>query len=368
MSRFSSGPTDLPATEAEALAAEIVGLGCRISGLRYRLIRCLAHYDAVGSWALSGAVTCAHWAADALGVTVGTAREYLRVGHALERLVVIDAAFSSGVLSWAQVRMLSRIAVDHPDRQDELVALCRGVPAGRLGVTLARWTAQHEDPDERDRRHDRDTALWNRVEPDGMHVITMRLPPLAAGIIMAGIDATVMTGRTSAGGTTTRRTTTDGGDDVAAATSSARTVTDFGTRRRSLARQRADALVGLVSGGGAYVETEVILHIRAEGCTLDDGSPIEGSVVERVAPQAFLRVLIHDAESNPINASGRHRHPHARQKRVVKERDRHCRHPGCTSQAFLEYDHVPEFGTTHHTLVDELELRCAKHHRDRHRG
>lgn len=69
---------------------------------------------------------------------------------------------------------------------------------------------------------------------------------------------------------------------------------------------------------------EVVLHVRGDGCTLDDGSPIPGSVVERVAPPAFLRALIHNAEGHPINASSRRRHPTARQKRVVKERDRHC--------------------------------------------
>jgi hypothetical protein len=43
----------------------------------------------------------------------------------------------------------------------------------------------------------------------------------------------------------------------------------------------------------------VILHVRADGATLDDGSPLPMSVVERIAPQAFIRALIHDAEGRP---------------------------------------------------------------------
>ena len=133
----------------------------------------------------------------------------------------------------------------------------------------------------------------------------------------------------------------------------------------SAAQQRVDALVALVRGGGAMVATEVVLHVRGDGCSLDDGTPIAGSVVERIAPDGFLRVLIHDAEGRPINASGRHRHPTARQRRVVRERERAC--VDCGSTDLLEYDHDPDFEQSHQTVVDELWLRCWRCHHARHR-
>ena len=43
--------------------------------------------------------------------------------------------------------------------------------------------------------------------------------------------------------------------------------------------------------GGATAE--VILHVRGDGCTMDDGSPVAESVAVRIAPTAFLRALIH---------------------------------------------------------------------------
>jgi len=112
-------------------------------------------------------------------------------------------------------------------------------------------------------------------------------------------------------------------------------------RRPTLAQQYADA-VGAVAdagldrrSGGPTGVFEVVLHVRGDGCTLDDGSPIPGSVVERVAPTGFLQALIHDAEGRPINAflreSSRRRHPTARQKRVVKERYQHCVDCGASS-------------------------------------
>ena len=132
----------------------------------------------------------------------------------------------------------------------------------------------------------------------------------------------------------------------------------------SVAQQRADALVEILRGGGVGVSTEVVLHVRADGCTLDDGTPVAESVVERLAPDSFLRVLVHDAASRPVNASGKRRHPSARQRRLVRERDRVC--VDCGVSELLEYDHQPDYEITHRTVVEELCLRCRDCHRARH--
>lgn len=73
-----------------------------------------------------------------------------------------------------------------------------------------------------------------------------------------------------------------------------------------------------------------------------------------------------DALARLVNVSGKHRHFTTRQRRVIKERDRAC--VDCGSSEFLEYDHVPDFEITKHTLVDEGQCRCSRCHRNRHRG
>ena len=124
--------------------------------------------------------------------------------------------------------------------------------------------------------------------------------------------------------------------------------------------------MSVIEAGGSSTKTEIILHVRGDGCTLDDGTPIPSSVVERIAPEAFIGVLVHDAEANPIGVSRLHRHPDRRQKRFVKERDRVC--IDCGGSELLQYDHDPEFALTGHTKVDELKLRCVTCHRRRHRA
>jgi hypothetical protein len=134
-------------------------------------------------------------------------------------------------------------------------------------------------------------------------------------------------------------------------------------KRPSLAYQRAHALVALITGGGSGVVTEVILHVRGDGNTLHDGTPLSDNVVVSKLPQSFVRTMIHDAENRPINVSGRHRYPTKRQRLIVDEREPRC---GCGSDALLEKHHEPPFEESQRTVVDELANKCPRCHRRRH--
>jgi len=342
------------------LAARVLELGRRFGAVHHRLVGAVAALDDSGLWALDGHSTCAAWVAEHLAVAYGTAREWLRVGHALTRLTAIDAAFGCGDLTYAQVRTLTRIAVDHPSREHDLLDLAVRTPARHLAVALAEWCTRHEAPDDLDRRHRRDTGLTARIEPDGMGVITLRLPPLEHGQLMAVIDTNVMTSRRTAPGQPTER-----GGNASTDERSTPSVNDNGRapERPSLAQQRTHALVALLTDGGANLVTEVILHVRADGTTLHDGTPINPGTVAALLPTAFIRAMVHDAQGHPIDVSQRHRYPTDRQKLVVDEREPTC---PCDATAFLEYHHEPPYEATHHTMVDELQHRCSRCHRRRH--
>jgi hypothetical protein len=339
------------------LGARIVHLGRHLGTLHHQLVRCAADFDDSGLWALDHHTTCAGWIAERLAVAYGTAREWLRVGHALRQLPATNAAFEEGRLSYGQVRTLTRIAIDHPDHDSELVDLAERTASRDLAVALAAWCTRNEQPDDLDRRHHRHTALTARVEPDGMGVITIRLPPIAYGKVLAAIDAMVMSSRTTAQPTTP--TTTDSAENASTDDISAPTV----TVRRSLAQQRALAVFQLLTEGGAKVDTEVIVHVRADGVTLHDGTPVADNTVAALLPTAFIRAMVHDAEGHPIDVSCRHRHPTPRQRLVVDERQPACR---CGSREFLQYHHEPPYEESLRTVLDELEHKCSRCHRARH--
>ena len=330
---------------------ELRALGWQCSTAQRRLVHLAAELEESDRWLRDGSPTAAHWIADALDVEVCTAREWIRIGHALRHLPAIVAALDDRRISYSKARELTRVAT--PDDELELLAIAERTTAGRLRHALATWRQARESDEETERRHRRDRYLSWRTDADGMVAGTFRLPPADAAALTASIDTRVM------------RSTTVGGHHAPAGASS-------GTRSDawpSLGQQRADALSALVrdaarEGDGDGLVTEVVLHVRGDGCTLDDGTPVPGSVVERIAPEAFISVLIHDAEGRPLNASGRQRHPTRRQRRVVRERDRGC--VDCGSTDLLEFDHVPDFAATGRTLVDELRQRCAPCHHRRH--
>ena len=294
-----------------------------------------ADFAESGEWAVTSAVSAAHWIASVADIEVCTAREWIRVGKRLRSLPLIAALFDADELSYSKVRTLSRLAT--PENEAQLAAIAKDVPAGHLPRAIAAWLHRNSDDHELERhQHEQRSITW-RNEPDGMVTFSARLPPLVAGVLISRLTAHVMSTR------------------QAAITSEL---------WPSLAQQHADALAQLLNDGTGALTTEVILHVRADGATLDDGSPLPMSVVERIAPESFIRALIHDADGRPVNASAKQRHPSTRQKRVVKERDQAC--VDCGATALLQYDHAPDYDLTHQTVVEELQLRCAPCHQRRH--
>jgi hypothetical protein len=180
------------------------------------------------------------------------------------------------------------------------------------------------------RQHDERCVSW-RTDPDGMITITARLTPEAAGNMIAVVDQAVMADRAPAGA--------------------------------SLGQQRADALVGAVTNGGGNVDTEVVIHVRPDGNTLADGTPLADHAVTKTLPTAFVSLLVHDMEGMPIDASPRRRHPSRRQRRVIDERQTECQHPGCTAHDFLQYDHIRPYGPDGLTVLHNLQRLCGPHNR-----
>ena len=125
---------------------------------------------------------------------------------------MIAAAFAEGRFSYAKVRAVTRVA--DVDSQEELCALAEGTTAGRLGVVLAGWLAGRETPEQTEERQQRARSVRWRVEPDGMGVLTVCVPPAEFGVITTAVDACVVRRRGELG--RTLRSVTVGGEDASA--------------------------------------------------------------------------------------------------------------------------------------------------------
>ena len=318
------------------IGEQLVEIGWEANDNQSQVVHLAADFADSTEWALAGYSSASRWIADKLEIAHRTANEWIRIGRCLRELPATAEALSGHRISFSKAKELTRSAT--PENELDLLELAETVPANELGQAIAAWLQRYEHDEAIDARHHDARSLRWQTERDGMVSVAGRLSPAAAGVFAAAIDAQVMR--------------------------QAHQPKEADTEWPSLAQQRADALVEVLGDGGASVAAEVVIHVRGDGSTLDDGTPLTMSSVASLIGESFIRALIHDAEGRPINASSRQRHPTARQKRVVKERDRTCL--DCGSSELLQYDHVPDYEESKRTVVDELELRCATCHRFRH--
>ncbi len=397
--RFEPDPFGSPDPISRSAGEELVALGSEINANQYRAVHLAARYDDEREWFHAGLATPAVGISRQLHIHTSTAREWIRVGHSLRWLPHIDHAFATNQISYAKARILTRWADD--TNEQDLLDLATTRSADRLTTAIARQL-DHTDPDDdaRDRRLHDQRSLTTYTDGDGMTIIRIALPPSIAKPLLAAIDETVRriantpiaadpataepdddVNNPPADAPQPHSPTTGKPDsdvnnppadapDIRAALGELRqrwqpTETDdwsFPT----IAQQRADALTALYLTLPIQLTTELVIHIRADGNTFDDGTPLTTNAITRQLDTTFIRLLIHDAERNPIDATNKRRHPTTRQKRLTLEKHHHqC--VDCHTTHLLELDHNPPYAQTRHTITTQLQPRCTPCHRARHR-
>ena len=368
----------MSALATTAAVDEIAALGNEINANHYKIVCLAARYDTDLEWHAQGLKSPSHGIAQALDIHTSTAREWIRVGHALDVLPAINDAFSSNELSYAKTRIVTRWA--DPRNEHELLELAWERSANRLTTAIAKYLADDETDVERDLRLHDNRSVTVHTDGDGMIVVRAVLPPDIGKRVVAAFDTIVQQvavtpvdePNASADASNVRNASADASADQ----SMSAQLRELKQRWQpkdpaddrwmpSFAQQRADAFVLLFLGKNIESATEVVIHVRGDGNTFDDGTPVTTSAVCRGLDDSFIRALIHDIEGKPIDASNRRRHPTPRQKRVVMETHNHeC--VDCQSTDLLELDHNPPHHQTKHTITTELEPRCAPCHRARH--
>jgi hypothetical protein len=135
-----------PAERAEAIEQ----LGALLCATQAELCDVVTAADAEGDWKVDGATAMAPWLVGTLHVASGTARAWVRVGAALDRLPHLRAAFAEGLLSWDQVRPATTFVT--PGDDGEQAQHLQGCSAAQV-EDLAR---QHRPRTTRDARRAHD--------------------------------------------------------------------------------------------------------------------------------------------------------------------------------------------------------------------
>ncbi len=89
-----------PAT-AESLTEALDRATSAMTAASADVLRAVAEYDECRLWRRDGATSMTSWLAGRYGLAWGTAREWVRVAHALRGVPRIAEAYAAARLSWA---------------------------------------------------------------------------------------------------------------------------------------------------------------------------------------------------------------------------------------------------------------------------
>jgi len=94
----------------DELDTAIVSCAARINAATYEWLLLVRQFDERAGYLRWGLDNGAEWLAWRCDLSLITAKEKLRVAHALKNLAAIAASFSQGELSYTKVRELTRVA------------------------------------------------------------------------------------------------------------------------------------------------------------------------------------------------------------------------------------------------------------------
>jgi hypothetical protein len=270
-----------------------------------------------------------------VSVPASTSKATVEVARALESLPALADAALSGRLSFEQLEPLTRIATDATDAE----WAARGERLSPFDLQkLARRARQLAADDTRRRTEARELRTWREPEL-GMVAGRFRIPELD-GILVERVFEHMAEQRRPA-----RREPWD-----------------------SLAHRKADALVELCT---SYADVEptgrfrhtIVTHVRDDGSADCDGLEIAPETVDAVRPNARAKVRREDVHGVERDTTRARTPLPAAVERHVRERDPHCRVPGCGATRRLQAHHLVPCCRGGTDTIDNLAMVCPAHHR-----
>ena len=344
-------------TELEHLEHELVELAARIHAATCRWLELVAEFDRRDGWSSWGCKSCAHWVAWRCAISPVAAREHVRVARALAELPLIRGAFARGELSYSKVRALTRVA--GIEREEELVSMARHATAAQLERILGayRRVVRAERSTTQSGRPER-WVRW-RHDDDGSLVLTARLAAPEGAVVLAALDAACEACAQSS----------SGAEKADAQTWPERCADAFVATAESALRS------GPAAGSGdrfqvvVHVDADALAGASAEAAVgeLEDGTPIAAATVRRLACDGALVGLL-ERGAQTLSVGRKTRAIPAALRRALRNRDRGCRFPGCTTTRHLDAHHIEHWADGGQTAIGNLVELCRHHHRLVHEG
>lgn len=346
-------PVPIPESDEE-LNNEITRLAGHINAAQYRFLKLLAALIEREAWGGNGIKSPAHWLNYYCGISLGPAREKVRVAQCLGSLPLIDAAFSRGELSYSKVRAMTRSAT--PENEHVLLEVARFGTASHVEKLVRQHrSVQRFEVNEEDKTPE----LNYYYDDDGMLVFRGRLRPEDGVLLIQAMQKLI-----------------DGDQH----TKNVSAETSLPEEKKTYPEKRADALIQMaehvlatdgenlatLNGGDKY---QVVVHMQSQAdehrtdSYIEDGPVITPATVERLACDAARVTVTEDKDGNVLNVGRKTRTVPPAIRRALQNRDKGCRFPGCCQTRHVDAHHIHHWCRGGETSLGNLVLLCRTHHR-----
>jgi hypothetical protein len=350
------------------LGDEITEMAAHLAAGACELLELIHIFDEEEGWCLPGIASCAHWLNWKCSMSMGTARERVRVARALPALPKILAAFRIGKVSYSKVRAMTRVA--NWRNEDVLLNVAFHGTAAHVEthVRLYRQIKRTEALEQGEVQHaKRRLSLYE--DDDGSWVMSGRFTPEQGALISKALDAAqeqLFEEEKQVPDEVAREIDQNLPNDQ---------VLPYAFKSRcadAMVRVAESFLAGTKSessGGDRYL---VNIHTDVETLK-EDGTGAESEIEERghVSAETSRRMACdcsvvhwHDSkEGEPLSVGRKTRSIPPAIRRALKRRDGGCCFPGCSCRRFVDAHHIHHWADGGETSMDNLVLLCRRHHR-----
>jgi hypothetical protein len=322
--------------------------------------------EAITAEAWAGFRSVEHWLTIQAGISTSTAARIVSIARRVGELPVTIEGLVRGELTVDQAAVVARFVPAHNDT--EVLQFAAAATVSQLRSTLRRYPFDHP-AGERVETADGESGSQGPVgEPGdtGPVVVDGMSGPVDIG------DRYRCSWMFDDDGNFRLHLTADAVDgkliETAINTAYARLIADGGDVTNLMAFvDMADVSLNNLPGPGPVDRTRVHIHLDTAGAFVHQGPRIPSSLRDRILCDAVLRP-VWETDGHPVNVGRDQRVVPERTRRVIEQRDRCCRFPGCTSTRHLDVHHIIHW--IHDGVTDtwNLVLLCPHHHRAHHRG
>jgi hypothetical protein len=354
--------------DLSCLGDAITEMAAHITAGTCQLLEMIHIFDEEGGWHGTGINSCAHWLNWKCGMSIGTARERVRVARALSGLPKILASFRTGRVSYSKVRAMSRVATRWNEDVLLNVALHGTASHVETQVRLYRKVKRIEALEQANVHHAK-RSLKLYQDDDGFWVMRGRFTPEQGALIAKALDAAndrLFTEQHQVPDEVTAEIEQNLPQDQVVPEA-------FASRRADAMERVAESFLAGAKrescGGDRYlinIHTDVET-LKADGdgaeSELEDKGHVSAETSRRMACDCALVHWHEDKEGEPLNIGRKTRSIPPAIRRALKRRDGGCRFPGCTCSRFVDAHHIHHWADGGETSMDNLVLLCRRHHR-----